>query len=277
MRFGGGSFALGDAIAKPRDDRQKDLLRPALEAIIDLGHPLVRLARAIDWQFLDKRFAGVCASGAGQPPLPTRLVAGLFILKHMHDLSDEVLCARWVENPYYQFFCGELSFCHQLPFDRSSLTHWRQRLGEEQLVALLQESLSVAHKTGALATRDLERVVVDTTVQPKAIAHPSDARLCHRALQKLVDLAERTGVRLRQSYRRVAKRAAIMVGRYTHAHQFNRARRELKFLRIRLGRVIRDIRRKIGDNETLRERFAHLLALAVRVVVAGVILLKSAV
>src|SRR5438477_3132389 len=131
------------------------------------------------------------------------------IEKHMHDLSDEVLCARWVENPYYQFFCGELSFCHQLPFDRSSLTHWRQRLGEEQLVALLQESLSVAHKTGALATRDLERVVVDTTVQPKAIAHPSDARLCHRALQKLVDLAERTGVRLRQSYRRVAKRAAI--------------------------------------------------------------------
>src|SRR5205807_1209674 len=172
-------------MAKPRDDRQKDLLRPALEAIVDLGHPLVRLAREIDWRFLDSRFAGVCASGAGQPPLPTRLVAGLFILKHMHDLSDEVLCARWVENPYYQFFCGELSFCHQLPFDRSSMTHWRQRLGEEHLVALLQESLSVAHKTGALATRDLERVVVDTTVQPKAIAHPTDARLCHRALQKL--------------------------------------------------------------------------------------------
>src|SRR5205085_11109463 len=118
------------------------------------------------WQFLDSRFASVCTSGPGQPPLPTRLVAGLFILKHMHDLSDEVLCARWVENPYYQFFCGELSFCHQLPFDRSSLTHWRQRLGEAGLVALLQESLSVAHKTGALATRDLERVVVDTTVQP---------------------------------------------------------------------------------------------------------------
>src|SRR5712671_1109982 len=73
------------------------------------------------------------------------------IEKHMHDLSDEVLCARWVENPYYQFFCGELSFCHQLPFDRSSMTHWRQRLGEEQLVALLQESLSMAHKTGAFA------------------------------------------------------------------------------------------------------------------------------
>jgi IS5 family transposase len=96
-------------MAKPRDDRQKDLLRPALEDIIDLGHPLVRLAREIDWQFLNTRFAGVCTPGAGQPPLPTRLVAGLFILKHMHDLADEVLCARWLENPYYQFFCGELS------------------------------------------------------------------------------------------------------------------------------------------------------------------------
>jgi IS5 family transposase len=141
----------------------------------------------------------------------------------MHSLSDEVLCARWLENPYYQFFCGELSFCHRLPFDRSSLTHWRQRLDEEQLAALLQESLSVVHKTEALATRDLERVVVDTTVQPKAIAHPTDARLCHRALEKLVELARRHGVELRQSYRRVAKRAAIMVGRYTHAHQFKRA------------------------------------------------------
>src|ERR1700720_1390540 len=186
-------------------------------------------------------------------------------LKHMHDLSDEALCLRWLENPYYQFFCGEVSFCHKLPFDRSSLTHWRQRLGEEQLVALIQESLSVAHKTGALTTRDLERVVVDTTVQPKAIAHPTDARLCHRALEKLVDLAERNGVRLRQSYRRVAKRAAIMVGRYTHAHQFKRARRELKFLRVRLGRVIRDIRRKIDGNEALKVRFADLLALAHRV------------
>jgi len=132
-------------------------------------------------------------------------------------------------------------------------------------VALIQESLSVAHKTGALASRDLERVVVDTTVQPKAIAHPTDARLCHRALEKLVDLARRHQVRLRQSYRRLAKRAAIMVGRYTHAHQFKRARRALTFLRVRLGRVIRDIRRKIAGNELLEERFADWLALAVRV------------
>ena len=252
-------------MGRPRDDRQKDLLRPALDQIIDLGHPLVRLAGEIDWGFLDGRFSSVCAPGPGQPGLPTRLVAGLFILKHMENLSDEVLCARWVENPYYQYFCGELSFCHRLPFDRSSMTRWRQRLGEEQLVALIQESLSVAHKLGALATKDLQRVAVDTTVQPKAIAHPTDARLMHRALEKLVALAKREGVVLRQSYLRVAKRAAIMVGRYTHAHQFKRARRALKFLRARLGRVIRDINRKIEGKPELEARFARLLDLALKV------------
>jgi len=252
-------------MAKPRDDRQPDLLRPALDRIIDMGHPLVRLAERIDWSFLDRRFAGVCRAGAGQPPLPTRLVAGLMILKHMHGLSDEALCARWVENPYFQYLCGEVSFCHRLPFDRSSLTRWRQRLGEAELEALLQESLNVAHKSGAIAAKDLERVVVDTTVQPKAVAHPTDARLMHRALDKLGDLAARSGVKLRQSYRRLAKRAAIMVGRYAHAHQFKRMRRALKFLRTRLGRVIRDIRRKIAGDAALEARFGPLLDLATRV------------
>jgi len=252
-------------MGKPRDERSKDLFQPALEEIIDMGHALVRLAKEIDWDFLDRRFSAVCQAGPGQPPLPTRLVAGLMILKHTHNLSDEVLCARWLENPYYQYFCGEEAFCHRLPFDRSSLTRWRQRLGEEQLAALLQESLSVAHKTAALATKDLERVAVDTTVQPKAVAHPTDSRLMHRALEKLVDLARRNGVPLRQSYVRVAKRAAIMVGRYSHAHQFKRARRALKFLRTRLGRVIRDITRKIAGDAELAARFTPLLDRARRV------------
>jgi IS5 family transposase len=252
-------------MSRPRDDRQDDLFQPSLEAIINPRHALVLLAGEMDWDFVGRRFGLVCSVGPGQPPLSTRLVAGLFIIKHMHNLSDEELCARWVENPYYQYFCGEVVFRHDLPFDRSSLTRWRQRLGEEQLAALLQESLAVAHRTGAIATKDLERVVVDTTVQEKAIAHPTDARLMHRAIEKLIDLSKREGVELRQSYRRVAKRAAIMVGRYTHAHQFKRARRELKFLRTRLGRIIRDIRRKIAGNPVLEDRFGPLLDLALRV------------
>lgn len=252
-------------MTKPRDERQKDLFRPPLDQIIAMDHPLVRLAQTIDWDFIDQRFGAVYRQGPGQPPLPTRLVAGLFILKHMHNLSDEALCARWVENPYYQYLCGEQVFRHDLPFDRSSITRWRQRLGDEALAALLQESLAVAHKTEAISTTDLERVVVDTTVQPKAIAHPTDARLVHRALEKLVALAKAEGVPLRQSYLRVAKRAAIMVGRYAHAHQFKRMRRALKFLRTRLGRIIRDIRRKTAMHPALADRFERLLGLASRV------------
>ena len=249
-------------MSKPRDDRQKDLLRPSLDEIIDLGYPLARLARAIDWDFLDRRFSSVCRAGAGQPPLPTRLVAGLLILKHMHDLSDEDLRARWLENPYYQYFCGEEVFQHAPCFDRSSLTRWRQRLGEDQLTALLQESLSVAHKTKALATKDLERVAVDTTVQPKAVAFPTDARLLHKAIVLLAGLAREHDVALRQSYVRVGKRAALKAGRYAHAKQFKRYNRELNFLRTRLGRLVRDIRRKTADNAELKEVFAIPLSRA---------------
>src|ERR1700730_4400056 len=125
--------------------------------------------------------------------------------------------------------------------------------------------IAVGAQDWAIGPKDLERVVVDTTVQPKAVAHPTDARLMHRAIIKLVELAKRNHVPLRQSYLRLAKRAAIMVGRYTHAHQFKRARRQLKFLRTRLGRIIRDIRRKIEGNTALEDRFGPLLDLALRV------------
>jgi transposase, IS5 family len=77
-----------------------------------------------------------------------RLMAGLAILKHTHNLSDDVLCERWVESPYFQLFCGEEFFQHILPFDRSSLTHWRQRMGEEELTALMHESLSALSYSG---------------------------------------------------------------------------------------------------------------------------------
>lgn len=109
------------------------------------------------------------------------------------------------------------------------MTRWRQRLGEEQLFALIRGSLSSAHKSGAIGPKDLERVVVDTTqCSPRPVAHPADARLMYRAITKLVELAKRKRVPPRQSYLREAKRAATMVDRYTHAHQIKRARRQLK-------------------------------------------------
>lgn len=248
-----------------RDGGQQDLLRSRLDQIVASKHPLVQLAHRLDWQFLEQRFGASYTDGPGRPPLPTRLMAGLAILKHTYDLSDEVLCERWVENPYYQLFCGEEFFCHTLPFDRSSMTRWRQRMGEEKLTALLQESLSLATRTGAAKPADFTRVIVDTTVQPKAVAFPTDARLLHRARERLVRLAQHNGVTLRQSYRRLGKRALIQHQRYAHAKQFKRANRALRTLRTQLGRVTRDIGRKIGEDPRLRAIFAWPLLLARRV------------
>src|SRR5262249_57430235 len=118
------------------------------------------------------------------PPLPTRLMAGLAILKHSYDLSDEALCDRWVENPYFQYFCGEEFFQHALVFDRSSLTRWRQRMGEDKLKALLQESLAVATPTEAMKAAHPARGLIDTTVPPKAVMFPTDAELLYRARQR---------------------------------------------------------------------------------------------
>ena len=248
-----------------RDSGQNDLFRARLDQIVDMDHSLAKLGRAIDWRFLETRFGAVYSDKAGHPPLPTRLMAGLSILKHMHDLSDEDLCVRWVENPYYQLFCGEEFFRHKLTFDRSSLTRWRQRMGEERLVALIQKSLSVATRTGAAKPADFSKVIVDTTVQPKAVAFPTDARLMHRARERLVKLARKTGVSLRQSYERVGKHALIAHQRYAHAKQFKRANRALKTIRTYLGRVIRDIVRRIEGEAELESVFAHPLMLACRV------------
>ena len=248
-----------------RETGQTDLFKARLDQIINMDHPLAKLAGAIDWGFLETSFGAVYSDGPGQPPLPTRLMAGLAILKHMHDLSDEALCERWIENPYYQLFCGEEFFQHKLPFDRSSMTRWRQRMGEEKLAALLQESLATATRAGAAKPADFAKVIIDTSVQPKAVAFPTDARLMHRAIDRLARLAKRHGIKLRQSYRRVGKCALIRQQRYTHAKQFKRARRALKSLKTYLGRVIRDICRKIAGHGSLEEAFAKELMLARRV------------
>src|SRR4051794_24737510 len=243
-----------------RDTGQSDLFRARLDQIVDLHHPGAKLARAIEWRFLEEQFGAVYTDEPGRPPLPTRLMAGLAILKHMHDLSDEVLCERWVENPYYQLFCGEEFFCHKLPFDRWSLTRWRQRMGEDKLVGLIQESLAVATRMGAAKPADSRQVVIDTTVQEKAIAFPTDAKLMHRARERLVRLAQTRGVTLRQSYVRVGKIALIRHQRYAHAKQFKRATRALRSIRTMLGRVIRDITRRVKDQRQ-RQRGRKLYSL----------------
>lgn len=242
----------------------EDLFRSRLENIIDLRHELVRLAAAIDWGFFDDAYDAFY-SEEGRPGIATRMMVGLHILKHMFDLSDEEVCERWVYDPYFQYFCGEEYFQHALPIDRSSMTRWRDRIGPEGLEKVFQESLGVAHRTGALRTKDLKRVTVDTTVQEKAVAFPTDGKLIQRARERLVRLAREHGVPLRQSYARVGKRALIMQGRYRHAKQHKRANKAMRKLKTYLGRTIRDIRRKTAHDEDLRDAFRRPLWLAERV------------
>lgn len=242
---------------------KSDLFRERLEAIVDLGHALVRLAGLVPWSRFEDAF-GRFYRPIGRPAKPTRLMVGLHYLKHVHDLSDEEVVARWVENPYWQFFCGFDFFQHEAPIDASTMTRWRKRIGPAGLEEMLKASVGVALDTGVAKPSSLERVSVDTTVQPKAIAHPTDSRLYWKALQTLVRQAKRHGIALRQSHTRLAKAAVVRAGRYAHARQFRRMRRALKQLRTYLGRVYRDVGRKIAGNAALEARFVRLLGLVER-------------
>ena len=225
-------------------EAQGELYQRRLSTLLDQSHPLKVLAEALDWEFFEREFGSLYVERKGRPGLPMRLLVGLHYLKHLYDVSDERVVAGFVENPYWQYFCGEEFFVHELPCDPTSLVKWRQRIGPDGMERLLQETIAAAQRQQALKPCEIRRVNVDTTVQEKAIAFPTDARLYHKARCVLVREAQRAGLELRQSYRRVGKRALQKQGRYAHAQQLKRARKETRKLRTYLGRVMRDIQRK---------------------------------
>jgi len=233
---------MGPKPAEQRSDH--DLFRTELVNLIDQRHELVKLAALIDWQAFADKWSPQFESTTGRPALPTRLMAAPLYLKQVYALSDEDVVERWCENPYWQHFSGERYFRHELPCDPSSLVRWRQRIGEEGCEWLLAHSIEAAKRAGVIKRRSLDEVVLDTTVQPKAIAHPTDSRLLNRAREHLVAAAQDAGITLRQSYARVGKAAEAQAGRYAHAKQYRRMQREIRKLRTWLGRVIRDVQRK---------------------------------
>jgi IS5 family transposase len=225
-------------------EEQGELYQTRLSTLLDQRHPLYLLAAAIDWESFEQEFGSLYVEQKGRPGLPMRLLVGLHYLKHLYDVSDERVVASFLENPYWQYFCGEEFFRHDLPCDPTTLVKWRKRIGPERMEKLLQETIAAAQRQRALKPAELRRVNVDTTVQEKAIAFPTDARLYQKARCVLVREAKRAGLDLRQSYARVGKRALQKQARYASAQQLKRARRETKRLRTYLGRVIRDLERK---------------------------------
>jgi IS5 family transposase len=243
---------------------QEDMFPSRLDNIINMRHELVKLSQAMDWNFLELKVNSYYST-EGRPGIPVQLIVGLNILKQMYNLSDDGVCERWVQDPYFQYFCDETYFQHDFPIERSSMTHFRKRVGEEFCIALLQESLHSAHKLGALKTKQVERVVVDTTVQPKAITFPTDAKLRYKAIIALVKLAKQHGLFLRQSYVRVSKKALVSSSHYRHAKQMKRAKKVEKKLHTWLGRIIRDIERKLIGKEELKSYFTCALQKANRI------------
>jgi transposase, IS5 family len=248
---------------QPKAEPQEDLFRARLQNLVDPRHPLVRLAGLIDWGRFETEFGALYVDG-GRPGLPTRLMAGLHLLKHMAGLSDEAVCARYLDSPYAQLFCGEAHFQHAPPLDRSSMTRWRQRIGPERLEVLLIESLAAAQRGGAVEQKHLRRVTIDTTVQPKAVTHPTDSKLLQRGIEILARLARRHGIRLRQSYLRVARKARREAAKLIYSGRPRQAERQVRRLRTWLGRLFRDIGRKIAGNAALKAAFAGPLGLIAR-------------
>lgn len=236
---------------------QQELFKTRLESFLSSSHPLVQLAHGLDWEFFNREF-GVAFTDRGRPALSTRLMVALSYLKHTYNFSDEALVEQFLENPYWQYFCGFAYFQYEFPCDSSSLTRWRKRLGDEGCQKLLAETLRLAHEIKLLKAKHLPDVIVDTTVQEKNITHPTDAKLLNRAREKLVLAAEKRGIVLRQSYRRVGKLLALKQSKYAHARQYNRAQRATRKLRTLLGRVLRDLARKCPQPDSSLQQLMSL-------------------
>ena len=217
---------------------------PLLEHL-NQRHPLIRLAALIDWDAIERVAGEAFQSKRGRPAARPRLIAGLLYLQHAYDLSDEEVVWAWGENPYWQVFTGETYLQKEPPIDPSSLTRWRKRLGETGVEELLAQTIEAAKRATVIKPASIKRVIVDTTVMEKAIAHPTDSRLLERAREQLVKAAQECGLTLRQNYNREAPRLALQAGRYAHARQFKRMKAVLRTLRTRVGRVYRDILRQI--------------------------------
>lgn len=251
-----------------------DFFCARLDAMVDQRHPLVVLAGKLAWDRIEQALApkfvhqerpmqkrraadllgehavefGGGASNAGRPRLPIRLMVSLLYLKNSFNLSDEELVQRWSENVVFQFFSGMEYYEPRLPCDATQIGRFRRAIGEEGLEQLLKCTIDTAVQIKAVKPADLERVIVDSTVQSKAISHPVDSRLLEIARHKVVNAAKRAGIALKQTYAQEGKNLRRKAGGYAHAKQFKRLHRTVKRQRTILGVVMREVQRKLDAN-----------------------------
>ena len=245
-----------------RPKTELELFQSHLDQILDREIPFTSFPARSNGEVFEHAFGALYSPGQGRPGPPIRPMVGSHYLKHAFDESDESVVERFVENPCRQYFCGFEYFQHQLPLDDTSLVKFRNRIGAKGREKLSAETIEVAKRQKLIQRGHLDKVNADTTVQEKAIAFPTDARLYHKMRVRLVREADQRGIKLRQSFSRLGKKALAQQGRYSHARQMKRAAKETRRLKTYLGQVMRDLERKTPKPDA---ELARLLALAERI------------
>lgn len=238
--------------AKPSGTPQTSFLMPALGDQLDPRQPLKQLADKFPWAEFEQAF-GKYYSPEGRPAKPVRLMVGLLLLKQLFNQGDETVVAAWVQNPYWQYFCGINEFQWPVPCDPSDLVYFRQRIGEAGMQRILQVSAQLHGK----AARG-PKVVVDTTVQEKNITYPTDTKLTHKIIRRCWKLADHNGLKLRRRYRK-AVRHYVMAQRWRRDPRKRKAaHRALRKMKVIAGRLIRELERKLPADvrEAQREHYA---------------------
>lgn len=246
---------------KPKriDNAQGRLFQQRLSSQLNPSHELYELSKLIEWEFFEKEFSGLFIEKVGAPAKPARLVVGLIMLQQMNGYSDEGAIEEWIENPYWQFFCGYDYLQWEKPMDPSSLSRWRSRLGKDGVEKILQSTIKAALKGGAVSARSLSRVIADTTVMEKNIAFPTDAKLYYNGIKTLVRMCTNHGVKLRQTYTFLSKKALRKSAQYAHARQMKRAEKERRRLKTYLGRIYRDLKAQLVKLPLLLIMFEPIL------------------
>lgn len=233
----------------------------SLADMLNQSHPLYKLADKIDWAKFDTAFAPLYCQNNGRPAKPIRLMCGLLILKHLRNLSDESLVEQWSENAYYQYFCGMQEFVPGAPCASSELVHFRNRIGEKGIELIFQESIRVNNEEDDDRHHDV--AFIDSTVQEKNITYPTDAKLHKKIVRKVLGIVHELGLPLRQSYTFVLKRIYRDQRFRNHPKNRNKALKADRKLRTIAGRLVRELKRNLGEYSLYNElidRFEAILA-----------------
>lgn len=234
-------------IGKTDKSPQLDIFKVPLVQFIQEKHELCLLANEIDWGSIEKEFGQYYCPDNGRPSVPIRKIIGVLLLKMMFNHSDETVVDRWRENPYWQYFCGETFFQHEQPFDPTELIKFRKRIGEEGAEKLLKLSINLFSRKEV----NEKEVCVDTTVQEKNITYPTDAKLRKKIIERCRAIAEKEGIQLRQSYTRTLKQLMIDQRFREHPKRRKKANAAAKKIDTIAGRVVRDIERKLTNEQKL--------------------------